>query len=109
VSRPARLWLFDIDGTLVDTGGAGMAALGGAVLECFGQPGPPLDLAGSTDSGIVLGLCRHFGREADDAWVAAFYACYLGHLDVNLAGGGFPGRVLPGVVGMLETLARGSP
>ncbi len=28
-----RLWLFDIDGTLVDTGGAGMRALKEAAIE----------------------------------------------------------------------------
>jgi phosphoglycolate phosphatase-like HAD superfamily hydrolase len=42
------LILFDIDGTLVDTGGAGVTALQDAAVEVFGGVGPPLDLAGST-------------------------------------------------------------
>ena len=50
----AKLWLFDIDGTLVDTGGAGMRALQEAAVECFGGEGPPLDLAGSTDLGVLV-------------------------------------------------------
>ena len=52
----AKLWLFDIDGTLVDTGGAGMRSLQEATVECFGDHGPELDLAGSTDLGVVAGI-----------------------------------------------------
>ena len=57
------LYLFDIDGTLVDTGGAGMAALEQTTLAIFGEAGPPLDLAGATDLGIVIGIHRHFAVE----------------------------------------------
>lgn len=105
MSRPVRLWLFDIDGTLVDTGGAGMRALQDAAAACFGARGPELDLAGSTDSGIVHDLFRHFGREVDAAATAGFFAAYLERLEFHLAGGGFPGRVLPGVVAMLDLLS----
>lgn len=54
--------LFDIDGTLLDTGGAGLRALRGAFLDFFGigpdRHGefPVLDLAGSTDGGILRGF-----------------------------------------------------
>jgi phosphoglycolate phosphatase len=58
------LYLFDIDGTLVDTGGAGMAALDEATVEFFGSAGPPLDLAGATDLGIVREICDYFEVEA---------------------------------------------
>ena len=47
------LYLFDIDATLLDTGGAGMPALHEATQEIFGAAGPELDLAGSTDLGIA--------------------------------------------------------
>ena len=60
------LLLFDIDGTLVDTGGKGMAALRKTALEVFGGDGPPLDLAGSTDLGILENLYVHFGLGASD-------------------------------------------
>jgi len=103
-ARPA-LWLFDIDGTLVDTGGAGMRALQETATECFGDPGPELDLAGSTDSGIVAGMLAHFGREAAAGEFDAFYSRYLERLEWNLARGGFQGQVLPGVVALLEQLA----
>lgn len=101
----ATLWLFDIDGTLVDTGGAGLAALGEAALRVFGDRGPRLDLRGATDSGILDGMFRHFGREANDGETTAFYESYLEHLERNLAGGTFAGRVLPGVVAMLDRVS----
>ncbi len=99
------LFLFDIDGTLVDTGGAGMNALREASLEIFGDPGPELDLAGSTDLGIVAGICRHFGREKTREFVDAYFETYLRRLEWNLAHGGFPGRVIDGAPQLLTLLA----
>ncbi|BCU77328.1 HAD family hydrolase [Luteolibacter sp. LG18] len=100
----ADLWLFDIDGTLVDTGGAGMRALQEAATLCFGGEGPPLDLAGSTDLGVVYGILEHFGLEPEDEAIDSFFRTYLERLEWNLAHGGYPGRVLPGVVALLERL-----
>jgi phosphoglycolate phosphatase-like HAD superfamily hydrolase len=58
------LW-FDIDGTLLDTGGAGLQALREAFVEGFLGPErahefPELDLAGSTGGGIVRDLFARF-------------------------------------------------
>ena len=94
--------LFDIDGTLVDTGGAGMQALRKAARDLFGAEGPELDLAGSTDSGIVRGLLEHFGEDTSEERIEEFYGTYLRHLRAHLAGGEFPGRVLPGVMEILD-------
>lgn len=99
-----ELWLFDIDGTLVDTGGAGMHALQEAAARCFGDAGPELDLAGSTDLGVVHGMLDHFGLDADPQRIDSFFETYLERLDWNLRHGGHPGRVLPGVVPLLERL-----
>ena len=98
------LWLFDIDGTLVDTGGAGMAALQEATVEHFGGAGPALDLAGSTDLGLLAMIAGHFGLH-DAGEAEGFFGTYLRRLEWNLAHGGFPGRVLPGGVDLLDTLA----
>lgn len=101
------LYLFDIDGTLVDTGGAGIRALEEACCARFGDPGPPLDLAGSTDLGIVAAVHAHFGLDPGAEEIDAFFAIYHQRLEWNLAHGGFPGKVLPGVVDLLDRLAGG--
>lgn len=104
-----RVCLFDIDGTLLDTGGAGMEALRRAAAELLAREGrgevPALDLAGSTDSGIVRGLFEHFGVPLTVDGERGFYDCYLGFLRENLARDGFRGRLLPGVADLLEALA----
>ena len=102
---PAKLWLFDIDGTLVDTGGAGMRALQEAAVECFGGEGPPLDLAGSTDLGVLAGILAHFDRPHGKEEEALFFSSSLRRLEWQLAHGGHPGRVLPGAAELLEKLA----
>lgn len=102
------LYLFDIDGTLVDTGGAGMAALKQATREVFGDDGPELDLAGATDRGIVAGIHRHYGVEFSDEGFKNYLAVYHERLADNLARGEFAGRVIEGVFPLLEHLASDS-
>lgn len=97
-----RLLLFDIDGTLVDTGGAGMAALVDATREVFGDDGPKLDLAGATDSGLLKNIYRSFGREEDEDTSARFFDLYLTRLEANLRDACFGGRALDGVLSVLE-------
>lgn len=97
----SRLLLFDIDCTLIDTGGAGMEALKQTARELFGADGPELDLAGSTDSGIVRGMLDHFDS---DLSLELFYQTYLNYLPTNLES--FTGRVLPGVTSLLDRLVE---
>lgn len=99
------LYLFDIDGTLVDTGGAGMAALNEATVEFFGSQGPPLDLAGATDLGIVKEICDFFQIEPTRETIHAYLMVYQKRLDWNLAHGGFPGRVIDGATELVQELA----
>lgn len=100
------LYLFDIDGTLVDTGGAGMAALKEATRVIFGHEGPELDLAGSTDLGIIANIHNHFEIEHTRERFDAYVEVYLERLDWNLAHGGFPGRVHDGVSELLSQLSK---
>ena len=80
-----KLLLFDIDGTLIDTGGAGLGALRDAFIDNFdladrADEMPKLDLAGSTDSGIVRSLHSHFSLNHDAERTEAFYVNYLARL-----------------------------
>jgi len=100
------LLLFDIDGTLVDTGGKGMSALRKTAAEVFGGDGPPLDLAGSTDLGIIENLYVHFELEATDEQTHQFFEAYHRHLETSLKSNPAEGRVLDGVVELLEELAE---
>ncbi|KAB2641181.1 MAG: HAD family hydrolase [Verrucomicrobia bacterium] len=100
------LYLFDIDGTLIDTGGAGMQALREATLDIFGAAGPALDLAGSTDLGIAEVIHAHFGIPPEPQRIEDFFAVYHLRLHWQLAHGPHSGRVLAGVPAVLTELAR---
>lgn len=99
------LLLFDIDGTLVDIGGKGMSALRKAAVEVFGGDAPPLDLAGSTDLGILENLYVHFKIDASDEQTHRFFEAYHIHLEASLESSPAEGRVLDGVIELLEKLA----
>jgi phosphoglycolate phosphatase len=104
----ARLLLFDIDGTLLDTGGAGGASLLDAVEDVLGvsrNTFPPLNLAGATDGGILRQIFSHAGRELDALTQEAYLASYLQHLHRRLHASDFPGVTLPGVLDLLPALA----
>jgi len=76
-----------------------MEALKLAAKILFGASGPKLDLAGSTDSGIVQGMLDHFSSDIPHE---TFYQTYLGYLSTTLHA--FPGKVLPGVDALLDAL-----
>ncbi len=100
------LYLFDIDGTLVDTGGAGMTALNQATRAVFGHDGPALDLAGSTDLGIIAKIHAHFEIEPTPERILHYFSVYEARLDWNLSNGGFQGQVYQGVTILLDELAK---
>jgi len=100
------LYLFDIDGTLVDTGGAGMQSLNEATLSIFGEGGPQLDLAGATDLGIIHGLHQHFEIDATPDRIDAYFTYYHERLEWNLAHGTFEGCLIDGVSELLQALSQ---
>ena len=100
------LLLFDIDGTLLNTGGAGIAALSQGFARAFPEQAarmPELDLAGATDSGLVINIFRHAEIEHTEENDARFLDAYLIHLRENLPS--FGGQLLPGITDLLEALS----
>ncbi len=84
-----KLLLFDIDGTLLDTQGAGRAALGSAMVDVYGETGPidEFSFHGKTDPAIVRALLRAAGRpdQEIDAGLQALWLAYIDYLDDELA------------------------
>ncbi|MGJ8634105.1 MAG: HAD family hydrolase [Luteolibacter sp.] len=105
-SKDPWLLLFDIDGTLVDTGGKGMASLQQAAIEVFGGSGPALDLAGSTDLGVLENIYVHFGVEESDEQTHRFFETYHRCLSETLESNPSEGRVLDGVSELMEHLTQ---
>ncbi len=97
--------LFDIDGTLLNTGGAGQSAMESAIREEFGtdRPVEGISTAGRTDRAIITDLLEYFGLEPDAKTFKRFLSAYLNHLPIHL--NGRDGLVLPGVPELLETLS----
>ena len=99
-----RLFLFDIDGTLINSGGAGAAALADAMMSRFevAEDFVGITMAGATDSQIARVLLEKHGVEATAANTVALLDCYLEHLSQHLPR--HDGRLLPGIIPLLDAL-----
>ncbi|MBM4397599.1 MAG: threonylcarbamoyl-AMP synthase [Deltaproteobacteria bacterium] len=102
-----RAFLFDIDGTLVDTGGCGRRAYTRAFEAVFGVPDAfaGIPFSGRTDPGILRSATElRLGRDPDPEEEARFYGAYLEGLERELASASSY-RVYPGVEAVLAGLA----
>jgi phosphoglycolate phosphatase-like HAD superfamily hydrolase len=102
-----RLVLFDIDGTLVWTDGAGRRAIHHALTEVFGVAGPAdYRFDGKTDPQIVRDLMRGVGHDDAhiDARMQAVFDLYVTRLREELSAPGYRPRVMPGVFELLDAL-----
>jgi phosphoglycolate phosphatase-like HAD superfamily hydrolase len=103
-----RLFLFDIDGTLVSARGAGRAAIGRALRATYGTTGAidEYDFRGRTDPRIVWDLMR--GAGLSDAGIAAgidaCFAAYVTELEAEI-GDGARVKVMPGIAQVVRALA----
>ena len=99
-----RLLLFDIDGTLIHSGGAGVQALKSAFKERFGIDDDlhDIEIAGMTDSGIVLSILNKHRISASNENVSAFLDSYVHFLSLELPRR--KGKLLPGVLELLDRL-----
>ena len=106
-ARPRRLVLFDIDGTILWTDGAGRRAVFQALEEHFGKSGPGEHrFDGKTDPQIVRELMRHAGVSDTDieARLDEVLDRYLALLHDELASTDHGQHVFPGVRELLDAL-----
>ncbi|HZZ56969.1 MAG TPA: haloacid dehalogenase-like hydrolase [Opitutaceae bacterium] len=95
------LLLWDIDGTLLSSGGAGMRALQAAFQKEFVPNGllDDIEFGGRTDRWIMRRIFEKFGLEASEANFVRLTEAYLHNLPAAMASG--PAHVLPGVRDLL--------
>lgn len=101
------LALFDIDGTLLWTDGAGRRAIHQALVEVFGTTGPAdYWFDGKTDRQIVRDLMRLEGHVdlAIDARIDDLFDRYLRHLERELTDVDHLPHRFPGVLELLDAL-----
>ncbi|MDH5233764.1 MAG: haloacid dehalogenase-like hydrolase [Gemmatimonadota bacterium] len=102
-----RVVLFDIDGTILLSGGAGRLSMEGALREAFGTSGPPeYRYGGKTDKLIVRETMRLAGFDdaTIDARMPAVLDAYLAGLRAEFAQGARRAHTLPGVTALLDAV-----
>jgi phosphoglycolate phosphatase len=100
------LILWDIDGTILQSGRAGMKALQAALQDVFGVSGSfaGIEFAGRTDPWIIRQIFSRFGIENTEENVASYIDCYVATLPGILEQSG--SRILPGVAEILSRAAK---
>lgn len=103
-----RLLLFDVDGTLVTTDGAGLRAIRHALVSTYGHAGvlDQYDLSGKTDRRIVFDVMGGAGL-APEAIKSGLDGCFEAYARalVEEIGDGRRITVLPGIAEALRRLA----
>ena len=103
-----RLFLFDIDGTLISSRGVGRQAITRALREVYGTAGAVdrYDLRGRTDLRIVTDVMRDAGVPDGvvDAGLAACFDAYLRALEALIGDGGCV-QAMPGIAELVRELS----
>lgn len=94
--------LFDIDGTLIDSGGAGTESMNLAFKEMFSVDNAfrQVAMAGKTDLQIIGECMRLHGIDISNGTVGEFFRLYAGHLKTRMVNG--RGHVKRGIREALE-------
>lgn len=105
-----RLILFDIDGTILLTDGAGRRAIGRALMDITGTAGPIVThrFDGKTDPQIVRELLELAGHPdaGNGARVREVCERYVSHLEAELANPAQATRLMAGILDLLTALAH---
>ncbi|MGA3007739.1 MAG: HAD family hydrolase [Opitutaceae bacterium] len=101
-----KLILWDIDGTLITSGGAGERALIAALKTGFGLDGSLswLEYSGRTDAWIAHEVLRHYGLPESPENIGRYLEGYLQALVVEMPNP--RARLHTGILALLETLHR---
>lgn len=101
-----QVLLFDIDGTLIRSGGAGKAAMEEALRSEFGltQLHDKVPYSGRTDPSIGRDLLNIHGLDSCEANILRLRDAYLRHLPDSLHK--YQGIVLPGIRELLDRLHK---
>jgi phosphoglycolate phosphatase-like HAD superfamily hydrolase len=102
-----KLVLFDIDGTLLNSDGAGRRAINRALVEAFGTSGPEQHgFDGKTDPQIVSELMTLAGvaPAVVEARLDTVFARYVEFLRDEIARPGHAATAYPGVAALLDAL-----
>lgn len=103
------LVLFDIDGTLISSGRAGVRGMNRSFERLFGvsEALDGLPVAGRTDRAIVAEALARAGQPVDDSSIRRLRDAYLEDLQAALnEAASAPAGILPGVVELLDALER---
>ena len=98
-------WLFDVDGTLLLTGGAAREAFACAVSDHLGVGDDLQDIgfSGRIEPLILRDILRKHGRSFDSAEEARFWDSVFAHMRRLLRPG--RGRLMPGIPQLLDRIA----
>jgi phosphoglycolate phosphatase len=105
---PKKLLLFDLDWTVLYTGGAGLLALNHAFLQRYKIPDAMKTISpdGKTDPAIVREMIRvHLGRDPQNGEIEDICKAYVDRLPEEVAQAE-KYRVLPGIPELLEALSQ---
>jgi phosphoglycolate phosphatase len=106
-NKTMQLVLFDIDGTLVNTGGAGTEAMNRAFAELYqiADAFANIHMSGKTDPAILAEALVHHQLQPVDSILETFHERYIFHLRHTIQQPKRPRRLMPGIPGLLEALA----
>ena len=103
-----KVLLFDIDGTLVHTGGAGLRALQTAFEKVYGLPNAmeKISLGGRTDTSIVKEVLGNEGVTFNEEKLLQFKKVYSSVLKQEINIPGYTKKIMPGIQELLDSLSQ---